>query len=151
MSKLENPNWYEEDPVIAVFKHGDKYYVVSDTIKTTHEVTDHKQLRWLDKYSHERVNGLLGDMESATKFFLMFNADCAFPPTYIVAADSEQEAWDIFLDDCDLCKVEEPDLADYGDPESDDCRLEYNSDGVPQDTEQLAQYTVTLIQLIYNE
>lgn len=151
MSKLENPNWYEEDPIIAVFKHGDRYYVVSDTIKTTHKITDNKQLCWLDKYSYERVTDLLGDMESATAFFLMFNAACAFPPTYIVAADNEQEAWDIFLDDCDACKVGKLDLADYSDPESGDCRLEYNSDGVPQDTEQLTQYPATLIQLIYNE
>lgn len=79
-----------------------------------------------------------------TKFWLMANVDCFDPPKYVVRS-KEEDAIDWFLDETDACLISEPDLADYGDPESDDCRITFDSNGRPHDTEALQMWEVKLI------
>ncbi len=67
-------------------------------------------------------------------YFIVCNADCAFPPRYIVNAQNEQDAMEIFCDGTHMCVVEEPDLKDYADRLDD---LHLDNHGRYNDTDQL--------------
>lgn len=78
------------------------------------------------------------------KLFLFVNADCAFPPHYLVASDTEDEALDTFLSNTDSCLVEEPDLQDYSEDS-----LSYDDKGRPMDTSQLQMVELKIMLITF--
>jgi hypothetical protein len=85
------------------------------------------------------------DFDSMFSLFLCVNADCAFPPHYIVAQDSMEGAYDDFLTETDSCLIEESDLKDY-----DEDSLRYDDNGRPMDTESLhvTELSIMLISFV---
>jgi hypothetical protein len=83
--------------------------------------------------------------DSKYHLYLCVNADCAFPPHYLVAADSIEEAHDEFLTETDSCLIEESDLKDY-----DQDSLRYDDNGRPMDTDslQIRQLSIILISFV---
>lgn len=87
------------------------------------------------RYQHIDMNQYFvnaDDFNGMYSLYLCVNADCAFPPHYLVAADSLDDAYGIFLSETDSCLVEDPDLKDY-----DEDSLSYDDTGRPMDTESL--------------
>jgi hypothetical protein len=145
-AKLDNPGYYKAKPQVAVFDAGGFGFQIATTEHVpTHILTEHyPKLSWLDKEKYDTITGLLGDMDNAEHFYLVFNADCAFPPTYIVCADSSNDALDIFIDETDSCKINETDIVDYKDDD-----MVHNSDGDYQDISQVQIIEVKLHTLLY--
>lgn len=85
------------------------------------------------------------DFDSMYGLYLCVNADCAFPPHYLVAEDSIEEAYDKFLTETNSCLIEEPDLKDY-----DEDSLRYDDNGRPMDTESLrvTELSIMLISFV---
>lgn len=87
---------------------------------------------WADAHDSARVTLLSGinadyDTESAWIFYV---ADCFDPPLYLVFGASFQDAYDTFITEFErLIKIDDADLADYGD------NLSVNDNGTPVDTE----------------
>jgi len=85
------------------------------------------------------------DFDSMYGLYLCVNADCAFPPHYLVTADSMEEAYSEFLNETDSCLIQEPDLKDY-----DEDSLTYDDTGRPMDTESLhvTELSIMLISFV---
>lgn len=85
------------------------------------------------------------DFDSMYGLYLCVNIDCAFPPHYLVAADSMEEAYSEFLNETDSCLVQEPDLKDY-----DEDSLTYDDTGRPMDAYSLEiqQLSIMLISFV---
>jgi hypothetical protein len=85
------------------------------------------------------------DFDSMYGLYLCVNADCAFPPHYLVTADSMEEAYSEFLNETDSCLIEEPDLKDY-----DEDSLTYDDTGRPMDTDSLhvSELSIMLISFV---
>lgn len=85
------------------------------------------------------------DFDVTYGLYLCVNADCAFPPHYLVAEDSMEEAYDKFLTETNSCLIEEPDLKDY-----DEDSLRYDDNGRPMDTESLrvTELSIMLISFV---
>jgi hypothetical protein len=151
--KLENPNWIDQKPITALFVelyNPDAFYVatnegISESALYEHPIIGH----YLKDKRYNKIHDMFGDMEGCNRFFLAVNADCAWPPHYLVCCDSESDVEDIFIDECDACLVEEPDLADYKPLLSEDCILKWDSNGKPHDTESLIWRQLKLVALIY--
>ena len=139
-----NPGQHHRTPKVALFRLDDLYYVVSNEIKATCNITDFPPLAWLSKYKHELVP-MIGEMESSTHTYLMYCSDCYTPPMYIVFADSEEEAIDVFIDETDICKIpaDKPNV-DY---KNDDVVL--NGNGEFHDISELIYEPVELVALWY--
>lgn len=75
-----------------------------------------------------------------SKFYLVYVADCAFPPLAIVRSDNEQDAEEEFIDALDWAHIKEPDLADY-DPD----HLCYGPSGQPYDGSEVMVIEVNLV------
>lgn len=128
------------------------YFVVTtdSNISVGEGIPNEERLNWLASKAWERgyktgqefdTNELHNEWE---QYYYVCCEDCAFPPVYIIQAINADDAQDHFLNDTDICKVEEPGLADY-DEES----LTYNDSGVPQDIELLAIRPIELVCVLY--
>jgi hypothetical protein len=133
---LSVPDWFKDRVRLMVFKSNDSdHYYIASTYKSTREMEDDPAVKDFIKdkrYSHVPMGFVVNDCESMEYAYVCINADCAFPPSYIVFQDSWNDALESFLANTDACLVEEPDLKDY-DAES----LSYDYNGRPMDTESL--------------
>lgn len=83
------------------------------------------------------------NLDDWDNFYVVYIADCAFPPMLLINAHDEPDAIDIFADDCEIiCKISEEDLKDYGD------QYHLNSRGNPCDLEQIHIEQVQLVMAI---
>ena len=87
-----------------------------------------------------QATGINLDDSIYDRFFMVYVADCAFPPIAIVRMDNEQEAEEEFVDQLDWAHIKEPDLADY-DPDS----LSYGPSGQPYDSSEVMVREVRLV------
>ena len=85
------------------------------------------------------------ESDTMCSLYLCVNADCAFPPHYLVAADDFRDAFDMFITETDSCLIDEPDLKDY-----DEDSLQYDDNGRPMDTESLhvTELSIMLISFV---
>ena len=145
---LHVPNWFREPVRIFIFKREecDTYYIVSDH-KTTRDMEDEPTIKDYIKdkrYLHIPMSFVVNDCESMEYAYLFVDCDCAFPPHYIVFADSEEDAHGIFLSETDTCLIEESNLKDY-----DEDTLTYDDNGRPMDTESLQYYKLRPTFLVF--
>lgn len=133
---LSVPDWFKDRVRLMVLKSNDSdHYYIASTYKSTREMEDDPVIKDFIKdkrYSHVPMQFVVNDCESMEYAYVCINADCAFPPSYIVFQDSLNDALESFLANTDACLVEEPDLKDY-DAEN----LSYDYNGRPMDTESL--------------
>lgn len=145
---LPVPDWFTDRIRLFIFKSSmsDCLYIISDH-KSTCDMEDEPIIKDFIKdkhYVHIPMSFVVNDCESLEHAYLFVNADCAFPPHYVVFADSEDEALGWFLSETDACLIEEPDLSDY-----DQDNLSYDDNGRPMDTESLMYYKLKPVMLIF--
>jgi hypothetical protein len=145
---LSVPDWFKDRVRLMVFKSNDSdHYYIASTHKSTREMEDDPVVKDFIKdkrYSHVPMQFVVNDCESMEYAYVCINADCAFPPSYIVFADNESDALGWFLSETNACLVEEPDLKDY-DQES----LSYDDNGRPMDTESLHIIQLKPIMIVF--
>ena len=88
----------------------------------------------------DRATGVNLEDSIYGKFYLVYVADCAFPPLAIVRSDNEQDAEEEFIDALDWAHISEPDLADY-----DEDSLNYGPHGQPYDSSEVMVREVRLV------
>lgn len=145
---LSVPDWFKDRVRLMVFKSSksDQYYIAS-THKSTREMEDDPVIKDFikdKKYSHVPMKFVVNDCESMEYAYVCINADCAFPPSYVVFADSWSDAFEFFLANTDSCLVEEPDLKDY-----DAERLTHDDKGRPMDTESLQIIKLKPVMIVF--
>lgn len=75
-------------------------------------------------------------------WFILYIADCYSPAMYAINAQSFEDAYEEFIDlKTDQLKIEDGDMADY-----DQDSLNYNSSGVPVDTESVQGFDARLVE-----
>lgn len=144
---LSVPDWFKQRVRLFMFRRDDAYYIAS-THKSTRDMEDDPVIRDFIKdkrYVHIPMSFVVNDCESMERAYLFVNADCAFPPHYIVFADSESDALEIFLENTNACLVEDPDLADYDDENS----LDYDCNGRPMDIQSLHYNELQPVMMIF--
>jgi hypothetical protein len=133
---LSVPDWFTDRIRLFMFKvEQSGCLCIASNHKSTLDMENDPVIKDFIKdkqYVHIPMSFVVNDCESMEHAYLFINADCAFPPHYVVFADSEDDALGIFLSETDTCLVEEPDLSDY---EEDD--LDYDDNGRPMDTSSL--------------
>ena len=145
---LPVPDWFKERVRVFIFKTKDSdiYYIVSDH-KTTRDMEDEPIIKDFLKdksYIHIPMSFVVNDCESMEHAYLFVNADCAFPPRYVVFADNEEDALGWFLTETDSCLIEEPNLSDY-----DEETVYRDDNGRPMDIESLHRYILEPVMLIF--
>lgn len=144
---LHVPDWFKERVRLFIFKSdGDCLYIVSNH-KSTLDMEDDPIIKDFIKdkrYVHIPMAFVVNDCESMDHAYLFANADCAFPPHYVVFADREEEALGWFLTETDSCLIEEPDLSDY-----DEDTVHRDDNGRPMDIESLQYYKLKPVMLIF--
>lgn len=137
---LSVPDWFKDRIRLFMFKTSENsiasnIYCIVSNHKSTRDMEDESIIKDFIKdksYVHIPMSFVVNDCESMEHAYLFINADCAFPPHYIVFADSEDDALGFFLSETDACLVEEPDLSDY-----EEDNLDYDDNGRPMDTSSL--------------
>lgn len=153
---LPVPDWFTDRIRLFIFKisedsmTSDTYYIVSNH-KSTLDMEDDPIIKDFIKdkrYVHIPMTFVVNDCESMEHAYLFINADCAFPPHYVVFADNEDDALNIFLSETDVCLIEEPDLSDY-DEEIVQGIVHRDDNGRPMDAESLQYFKLKPVMLIF--
>jgi hypothetical protein len=85
-------------------------------------------------------------------YFAFWVEDCFDPSVAIVRADSFEDAYETFCDEfSDWLKIDESDLPDYTDEETDEYTGNYSASGVAIDTEAVNGRELTLLRVIVAE
>lgn len=132
---LPVPDWFTDRIRLFIFKSDSGcLYIVSNHKSTLDMESDPSIDYYLvnNHYHHIPMSFVVNDCESLEHAYLFVNADCAFPPHYVVFGDNEDEALGWFLSETDACLIEEPDLSDY-----DQDNIHYDDNGRPMDTSSL--------------
>lgn len=91
----------------------------------------------------ERATGVNLDDSIYDRFYLVYCADCAFPPLAIVRSDNEQDAEEEFIDNLDWAHITDPaTLADY-----DEDSLSYGPSGQTYDGSEIVVRSVKLVSI----
>lgn len=123
----------------------DRYLVVEKGLDEFHELLLHKD-------AGSNTMEALNLDEDNDKFWLLYPADCAFPPMYMVRAPDMQEAIEVFLDKTDICTISDEDLPDYRHPDGQDTdSLFYADCGKNCDISQLQAHELELLVVITKE
>jgi len=141
---MDIPAWLESKLSAMIFTtvkpdHINKditYYVASEHLTTIGCETDPRLEPFLKDKRIQHISPKFvvtpETIENSYNFYLCFNADCAFPPMYLVPADSFEDAYEKFLEETDACLVKESEIADY-----DEDDLQFDCNGRPMDTSAL--------------
>lgn len=129
----------------------DRYIVVADDVIINEADADLTRLLTHKDATDQEMEALNLD-EDNDKFWMIFNADCMFPPHYMVRATDESEATEVFLDKTDICTISEEDLPDYVHPDGEEVSGLFHADcGKNCDISQLQVHELELLVVITKE
>ena len=144
---LPVPDWFKDRIRLFIFEADSGCLYIVSNYKSTLDMEYDPIIKDFIKdkrYVHIPMTFVVNDCESMEHAYLLVNADCAFPPPYVVFADSKDDALGIFLSETDACLIEEPDLSDY-----DEDTVYRDDNGRPMDIESLQYYKLKPVMLIF--
>ena len=120
------------------------FYVYAPNVEHSFEFHKIMGLEWLTKESFERVYVPDDvDLQDWDNFYLCMSCACFDPPKYVLTAQNECDALEGFIEETEICKVNEVDLEDYVTGTDDNGNklyenITYNDSGEPNDTSQVS-------------
>lgn len=118
----------------------DGFYIYAPNLEHSYQLTKmYPCLSWIDKHNYDFVDIPTDvELDNWDHVFLCANADCAFPPKYLVSALDESDALTEVISWTNACLISEPDTEDYqqadGEGKED---VTWDDNGRPNDVSQL--------------